>query len=337
MAEKEKKSVVKAEKTVVDSKEDVIIKDNEINDRINRLYGLISDEPSEVHHEYSPEELTLVRKKLVFLLGGVIVAGIIIIVLLLEPFSFKKDNKNNKPNIDGEEINNNINKEDESYTGELDLSDQLVQKLVGTIDFTNQDFKTIDLFPLYEKDAVEIKDISNDIKLHLLTRSQDFYDMLRDNGIDKYIETCDSNGLVIDKSKIESVVTSLFGPNAVLEYKNINYLYSIGYEINKKITLTYANNQYLVKCNEFTENNTVTKFVQQQTNKAIGLDNSIEVYQYVVFINETGVYKEPNFKTLITNNKNDKIPDYISKGNTYKYTFSKNGNSYYLSKIELVK
>lgn len=56
----------------------------------------------------------------------------------------------------------------------------------------------------------------------------------------------------------------------------------------------------------------------------------------MVFINQTGVYKDSNFNELITNDQNAQLDDYISKGATYKYTFVKSEDNYYLAKIEKV-
>lgn len=341
MTEKEKKSIDKEQRIVVDSKADVIQKDNEMNDRINRLYGVSTDEPTRVSKEYSAEELASVRKKLMFLFVGVVIAGILIIVLLLSPLPFGKDNKNDKLNSNGDDVNENVNNENSSedglYIGEIELNEPIVLSLEEIVEFTTDDFKNIDLFPLYQKDVLEVKDIPNDIKLYMLIRNGGFYNLLKDNGVGTYVETCDSKGIVIDTNKIDQLSKNLFGQETTLEYKSINYRYYVSYGVSEKITLTYENNQYLAKCSDFKENNNLNKFVQQKTQKVIGTESAIEMYQYVVFINETGVYKDTDFKTLITNDKSAEMSEYIDKGNTYKYTFSKNENKYYLSKIELVK
>ena len=65
-----------------DTKGIVEQKDNELKNRINKLYG---DEPLETKElkEYNPKEIAQVRKKLLFLLAGVIIMGFVIIILLL--------------------------------------------------------------------------------------------------------------------------------------------------------------------------------------------------------------------------------------------------------------
>ena len=68
---------------IIDDKESVSLKDNEMNARINRLFGEEPNTQKKELKEYDPTELLQARKKLLMLFVGVIVAGLIIIVLLL--------------------------------------------------------------------------------------------------------------------------------------------------------------------------------------------------------------------------------------------------------------
>ena len=331
-SEKKKKN---EHEVFVDTTEEVLEKDNDIKDRINKLYGISNDEAKKEVREYSKEELYSARKKLVFLFGGVVLTGIIIIFLLINPFINKKENI--KPPIDTE--NNEEDNNKDMYIGQLDLSLELVADLINRISFTYTDLQNVDLFALYNNEGVDIKDIPNNIKLYLLKRDVNFKEILDNNGIDEYIQTCDPNGLSIDKSEFDKLVSMFWGPNTILEYEDINYNYYIDYSNSKKITLTYNEDKYIVNCNDYYVSKDIVKSIEQKTVKAIGTENSIEIYRKVVFISykgEIGVFKEPDFKTLITNDRKAQLEDYIDKADTYKYTFIKNEDNYYLSRIELV-
>jgi len=315
----------------VDTRETVEQVDNELNDRINRLYGFSSNTVKETK-QYDPQELTEIRKKLILLLIGIIIFGVITVVILINPFKFKSNQKpsDNVVNKDDSASDN----KDEIPLGEIDIEHSLVSKLNSKISFTTNDFMYIDLFELYRADNLEINNLSNSTKLYLLKRDDAFYELISSDETDEYIKTCDTNGLEISKEDFDSVIKKVFGSNATIDYEPINYYYYSDDYNSKKLTLTYENEKFVLRCNDYTEETTVTKFVQQNIEKAVKIETGIELYQKVVFINQTGVYKDPDFVELITNDQNAELTDYISNGALYKYTFNQDGDNYYLAKIE---
>lgn len=331
----EEKKSKDEEKIVVDTQDAVEQLDQDLNDRINRLYGIASskDEPKK---EYDPKELEETRKKLIFLLMGVILGGIVILLIIINPFNIGKGNKTDTAVMPNEE--QNINKDNNTIPiGEIDLSNSTVINLNSMVNFTMNDYMNIDLFPLYANEVLSSNNIPNDIKLYLLKRTGNFNQLLIEQNIEEYIKTCSADGLVIDKSKFDNLLGNIFGANVTIEYKDINYTYYSNFLAEKKLTLSYINDQYIVKCNDYKSNTTFNRLTQHKLIKAIKLDDAIEIYQKVVFITEKGVFKEPQLTTLITNNKEATLEEYINSGNTYKYTFMQNGDNFYLSKIEIVK
>lgn len=329
-----KEEHVKAEQEyTIDPKDMVEKEDNELNERINRLYGISEKPPKEEKH-YDPKELEETRKKLILLLMGVILGGIVIIFILINPFDWGK--KMEEPTEEEKEEETPV--EEEFPLGTTDLSNQVVQDLNNLVKFDENDFVIIDLFPLYTNEVLTSSSIPNNIKLYMMKKNPSFNDMLIESGIEEYIETCNPNGLVIDKTKFDQLVGDNFGPNVSVNYDPINYLYYSVSSDSKKITLTYNNGNYIARCNEYQETSVLNKYVQQELVRALKIEEGIEIYQKVVFISPNGVYKDPGFTTLITNDKTASSTDYLAKGNTYKYTFvERDKNSYYLSKIELVK
>lgn len=309
-----------------------------MNERINSLFGESSDIPKKELKDYAPIELLKARKKLLFLFVGVIVTGVIIIVLLFNPLelNFGKDNNNKNKE---ENNNSNVNKVPD-YPIELNLFDEKVMLLNRQIEFSVEEQKQIDLFALYVSESIVVNDIPNNIKMTFLKKSDKFYDMLQNNKINEYVKTCNLEGVAISKDEFDQVYRIVFGKDALANYSNINYEFFTEEEQLKKVTLTFDVDKYIVKCNDYSVNDNITKFVQQDLIKAIETENTIELYQKIVFVTYSGnigVYKEPTFKTLITNDKNLVVDDYINLGNTYKYTFDKDDSNYYLSKIELMK
>lgn len=335
---KETKKQPKEQEFFVDDKETVITKDNEINDRINKLFGETSDVSKKELSDYDPVELQQTRRKLLFLFVGVVVAGVIIIALLLNPLELNFG-KNNNEQEQEENNNSNINKEPE-YPLELNLFDEKVTTLNQQIMVSVTDQKEIDLFPIYVNDRIDINDIPNNIKLFYLKKNYSFYDMLKDNKVNDYVATCNKEGIIIDKTEFDKVYNYVYGNDTLIGYSNVNYEFPVQEYQTKKITLTFDTDKYIVKCNDYSVNNNITKFVQQDLVKAVETESTIELYQKVVFVTysgNVGVYKDPAFKTLITNDKSAVLEDYITQGNTYKYTFNKEEGNYYLSKIELTK
>lgn len=318
----------------VDTKETIEDIDNDLNNRINKLYGLSSTPDKSVKH-YDPKELEEVRKKLILLLIGIIIFGVVVIVVMINPFDFSSLKNRNENKVE-QGNTGNIQEEEKIPVGELELSHILVLDLNSKITFTTNDFMQIDLFELYRYDSLEINNLSNDIKLYLLKRDDAFYDLINTEEIDEYLKTCDGNGLEISKEKMDLTVKKVFGPKGAVNYDPINYLYYSEDENDKKATLTYENEKFILRCNEFATGTVMTKLVQQNLNKAIKTETGVELYQNVVFLNQTGVYRDPDFTMLITNDKTALLNDYIEKGITYKYIFEEDGDNYYLAKIEKV-
>ena len=79
------------EKERIDTKETVNQENNELNARINKLYGMSSEDTQK--KEYDPAELQEIRKKLLYLLIGIIIVGIGALVVLINPFKWGKETK----------------------------------------------------------------------------------------------------------------------------------------------------------------------------------------------------------------------------------------------------
>lgn len=326
------------QKFIIDDKESLSTKDNEMNERINKLFGEENNRSQKELKEYDPAELLQARKKLLLLFVGVIVAGVIIIVLLFNPLELNFGKNNNEQN---QEENNDPNESEvPEYPLTLNIYDEKVISLNQQIEFSVEEQQQVDLFPLYINENIVTNDIPNEIKIAYLKKNTNFYDMLIKNKVNEYAMVCNPEGVAISKDEFDQVYRSVFGNDALVNYSNINYEILTEDDKTKKITLAFDTDKYVVTCSDYSVSDSITKLVQQDLIKAIETENTIELYQKIVFITYSGnigVYKEPSFTTLITNDKTASLEDYINLGNTYKYTFEKDKEKFYLSKIELVK
>lgn len=312
----------------IDTKEIIKKENDELTERINRLYGISTKE--EPHKEYDPNELQEIRKKLLYLLIGVITAGVIVLIVLINPF------KINDKKLDETPVNDKVDDNSEDALGELSLTDSTVVELNSRMSFYETDFMKIDLYPLYLNQTLNSNDISDDIKLYLLKRTVSFSEMLKNSGVEEYVTTCDEKGIEISKEVFDKEMQLLFGANTTINYKNLNYTYYNASQTPKKLLLTFENDKYRVTCNEYSESGELSKLIQQKLIKAYKTIDGIELYQRVVFITREGVFMDPKFETLITNDPDATISTYIDKGNIYKYTFIKDeNNNYSLNKIEV--
>lgn len=319
----------KLDNVVIDTKEVVDQKNDELTERINRLYGVPVQK--EIKKEYDPKELEEVRKKLILLLLAVIVGGIIILILIFNPFK----NKEKSQTVPSEQEKKE--QEEKLPLGEISLSNPIVEKLNNRFSFTVNDYMNINLFPLYSNNKITSNEIPNDIKLYLLKGTEEFRKLLIEEKVEDYIATCNASGIVISKDKIDTIAKGLFGDNVKLEYQPINYEYYSEILSKKKLTLNYVNNQYIVTCNDYPTNIQFDKLTQHQLIRAEKIEGAIEIYQRVVFINPNGVFVDPSFSSLITADKTSSFENYIGKGSIYKYTFQEKDKDFYLSAIERVQ
>lgn len=317
----------------VDTVETVNQLDDDLTNRINMLYGDSSSSSKPVK-EYDPKEIAEVRKKLILLLIGLVIFTVIAVIVVLNPFDVLNDNKKDKE--ENKPVQEEKEEKEEIPLGVVDPTEPLINELNNLVSFSYGDFEKVDLFSLYTGNLLDINNVPNDIKLFFIKRNNAFLKLLNDAGVEDYVETCAEGGINISKEDFDQVVTEVLGPNSTVLYENINYSYFIKDKDAVKVTMTWDNEQYRLECNDYIEGTSVTKFAQQQFDKAVKTEEGIEIYQQVVFINQTGVYKDPNFGQLITNDISATFDQYITNGSLYKYTFKENEEGYFLSKIEKV-
>lgn len=314
---------------------------DDLNSRINRLYGL--EEPKNYEEKkvinYNSEELLATRKKLLILLFILLAFAFIFIIFLFNPLSHSSNGKSSSDNEEKDTNDDEQNTVDELPLGEVQLSNNIVLGLNAFATFSIADFYYQDFYSLFNQPSLLSSQMSDNLKVYFISKDNTFSEYLNELGVTEYVKSCNGVGLTLDNNKMNSFIAKTLGSNTQLADGAYKYLYTNN-DLAKYVILIITKNgdNYKLTCSNEQLNTNVNKYLQQKLVKAMKTETGIEIYQSVVFINETGVYKEPGFKTLITNDVNVKFDDYINKGSMYRFSFTieDNGN-YYLSKIELVE
>lgn len=324
----------------IDDKATVEEKNNELNSRINRLYGVGNDETSssDKNKKYDLVELQNIRKKMMILLLILVLFMILTVVVHLKPFEFQKGNNNENQNaVPGENTNDNESLEDEDPQEQYELE---LEKLMNNISFNDSECFNIDMLPLYNKDILKSKDIPNDLKIYLMKKHSYFSEDIIEPKLAGIFDNSLQGEFIINAEDIDNVAKRIFGKETTIQHKTFKcYISNPDYQC---LTFEYMGGKYVVKSDRSEQPliEGVSKFLQQQIIDAKKTDNGIEIYQRVVFISlkdKIGVFKDSGFNTLITNDKTASSNDYINQGSLYKFTYIEDDGSYYLEQIELVK
>jgi len=324
----------------IDGKATVEKKNSELNNRINRLYGIENEQgiSSESEKKYDPVELQSIRKKMMILLLILVLFMLLTVVVYLKPFEFQKGNKNENTNATtGGNISETKPPEDENLQQQYEKE---LEKLINNIGFNDSECLNIDLLPLYNNDILKAKDIPNDLKIYLMKKHSYFLETIVEQKLAEMFSDSFQGELIISVEDIDNVVKRIFGKETTIEHKTFEcYISNPDYLC---LTFEYKDGKYIVKMDSndqpLIEN--ISKFLQQQIIEAKKTETGIEIYQRVVFISikdKIGVFKDSGFKTLITDDKTATSNDYINQGSLYKFTYVEDNGSYYLEQIELVK
>lgn len=276
------------------------------------------------------EEKKDIRKKLFFLVAMVIVVLILfVVVLFFNPLPKKGNNTNTT-----KQPETTIDEEKAALTelkdGEVKLSNKELQELTEEILYVQYDYYENNTFSIYEKENTYINNLNNQDKLFLLSKTNDFTSLMLKKDMLK--DTCEKE-ITISKKDIDKILEDRLNTTVDI-YEPFTYHI---YENNKYQTtlrFTYQNETYTGTC--YTFNTMINKSTQQKVVSAEKNKKQLYIDVKVVFINQTGIYKDPSFTTLIAT-ENESFEEYIKKGNTYRYTYDISGTSYSLTNVSLLK
>lgn len=282
------------------------------------------------------EEKKEVRKKLFILLIAIVVALVVMIIMLIfDPFSGadKKDNKDKeKPVVVEKEEEKEENKPLKAMKdGSISLSHEEVVELLEMVELNNHEHMFNETVAIYTAVPFNFSKISNRNKLFFTSKSNDFKKTFETKIANDNVCASELNFTTTEMSELVKKVLN----TEISEHVSFVYSYYDGDTFIKDIKFTKQDDLYIGKC---LGNQTTPKgIVQQQVVKATKEKNKLHIDVATVFANQTGVYKDPTFKTLITNDKTATTDKYISNGATYRHTFDLSTENYYLESISLLK
>ena len=313
-------------------KTNVIVNDGS-NSEINNLQDESFVELEEFEEEPVPlteEEKLEIRKKIGILLIFVVIAFfIMLIILIFDPFAPRKSTeKEEKEEEKEEEVKVTLY---EYEDGDINTGDKYITSIYNEIKFRVIDNYEYDTFFLYRNNETKINTLSDIQKIVLLSKTNDFNTLLEK--ISTSGNVCEEK-IDIDVSKMDEILLrkygTIFTPTNQFKY---NYYYSDSYIAS--ILFTLDGNVYHGKC--YDRQTKLTKMIEQELVSATKKDNYLYLDVKAAFITEKGVFKDPNFKTLITNDRNASFDTYMQKANTYRYTYVISKDGYYLDNIALKK
>ena len=278
------------------------------------------------------EEKTEVRKKLFILLIIIIIVIIgFIYVLIFNPFKEEKTPEENTQQEETDESEEEENNETTSDDSTITLDSEIVKTLEEETIYQNYEYYNNDTLALYRNNSTNITDLDNKTKLFLASKTNEFKQEIENNINTTSI--CNSN-ITINTSVIDEILKNRFN-TSVTAYEEFIFSYYKDKVFIQDFKFTKKDNSYIGECYQST--NTIDSIAQQQITSVSKENDTLYINYKVVFIKETGVYKDPNFTTLITNDKSATTTDYINEGNTYQYVYTINNGNYTLTNVALLK
>ena len=286
----------------------------------------IIEEPVEVE-ETEARKMTYEEKKKVKkeMMGMLWLIAIIIVAGLVFIFGFKGKNKNNPvPTDDVVETS----KWGTLKNGAVPVDDPTVKAI-------NEIFVFETINPLYEENILKIytlettsiEEFDISTKMLFLTSTKEFKKLVEDKGLGK-----DDKKVSVTTKEIDEIAQNLFNKDIDLEYQNFKYY------IEKDGVVTYYD--AVLKDGKYTfEETTGTESKFEVYSKMVSCykeENLVYIESKIVFVNETGIYSNPEMTDLI-GQRLDQINSYVNNGYRVKFTYEiKNtGNiEYYFSETK---
>ena len=323
--EKEWKNLSKKEPAIIDEFDDI---------------GNLNDETFVPNPEFEPKQLTEEEKKeirkniLITLIAIGIALILLVLVLIFNPFKKIENLFNNKQSE--EEVASNEKDDDsaiisELTDGEISLTNKELNTLISEIEYKQNEYFDNDTLFLFKNDSIEIKKLSDKDKLFLMSKTIEFKELI--NSSINNFSICNSS-ITISTNNVDQILMTNYNTLAN-NYVDFYYSHYDGENYVKTIKFTYTNGNYIGTC--YNQNNNLVTASKQKIVSANKQQDKLYINIKVVFIKESGVYKEPDFKTLISNDLTLDEKEYMKSANTYRYTYNISEGKYVLTNVSLIK
>ena len=284
----------------------------------------------------SQEESEEIRKKLSRLLIGLGVFAIAFIIYIVISGDLNSSMKTKKSKT--KETNETVEEQKETEEilpdGNIDINDVVLEKYKNIIKINKYDILyNNNILDLFKANIDDMDSISNKNKLYFASKSKKFTEFARNSGISMHEYDCSvSSTIKIPKTLMDSAVEETFGKNVKVTYETFYYVWYSNEELINVYKAEFSNDTYLMQCIPSANKKLVT-ITQDNLESSNNTNDVLTLNQRMVFIKQTGVYKDPKAKTLITNNKSATYETYIKKGTSYEFIFKKEDGFYHLAGI----
>ena len=273
------------------------------------------------------------KKKNILIVVLVIIIVALIVALLFATNVISLNKKTNSKNTTTEET-----KKETSES--LDINSDLVTDLMTIPHYTNDVWLGSNYSGyFYNENSYDINTISNKVKILIAIRSLG----LDSINVNYSKETDDGTFISIPEDVVKESYYKIFGNE--IEFKNESLDgQECGYAAFKYNSTTKAYEQNMYGCG-----GTMIPFYETKTVEATKYNDRIEIIEKMAYIEFDTDENSDELSQLIytdssATNKIDtissedeiKIDNYLDKLDSYKYTFKKDGNNYYLYYIEKI-
>lgn len=290
----------------------------EENEKIEEIKEFEETEPQIM----TQEEKQKLKKQMI---GMIWIIVIVIIAALVFVFGFKDKKKHTQEPTDE---NVEINTREPLKNGAVAVDEPEVKEINTMFNFeTINPLYEENILKIYSLETTTIEEFDFSTKMLFLTSHSDFKKIVEEKGLGK-----ENKKITLTTKEIDELALKLFNKDINLEYQDFKY--------------------YLEKDGVVTYYDAILKDDKYTFNESTGVESKIKVYSKmyscykeenilyidsrVVFINESGVYSNPEMTELI-GKRTDLADKYVNSGYSVKFTYEiKNtGNiEYYFSETK---
>lgn len=282
---------------------------------------------------HSKEELQSIRESfLKIFIFSTIVLFIIIALVIIGPKTIKKENENNEK----ENLQEEIKKETlvDRQDGVIENINVEILNMFNMLNPKNEDLFVYDSTYLYSKDEFIISEIPDNYLLYIMSKSNEFNELINSFNMLTKAEICSKNGNIkIPESKINDLMLSLFDRQNI-KYEDFIYTHYVDNSFSTYIRFTYSDGYYVSFCDveefETLEYNSVAIPMLHEASKE---NNFVKIKVKVAFLTKNNVYSDYELKNVISTNVYDDILSYILKADEYEYYYVLKNKKYILDKI----
>lgn len=282
------------------------------------------------------EEKKEIRKNILITLFAIVITLVLLVLILIfNPFKklenlFNKETKTEEKNQTNEK-NDDATVISELADGKISLTNLELNTLISEIEYKQNEYFDNDILFLFNEESVDIKKIKDKDKLFLMSKTTEFKELI--NSSINNFSIC-NNDITISTNDIDQILMTNYNTVAN-NYVDFYYSHYDGEDYVKTIKFTHDKGEYTGTCHN--QNNNLVTSSKQKIISANKQQDKLYINIKVVFINESGVYKDPGFKTIISNNLALDMNVYMESANTYRYTYSISEDKYILTNVSLIK